>query len=365
MKARKVVLMPATDMGPSGTKVIDLNISDIISRIDIEFQAKVVTVSVMTGMVAQCISRVEIVDGGNTLISATGPQLCANNTYNRKRLPPHTGTLTVDGYQKQTMSIDFGRWLYDEDFAFPAKMYNNPQLRITYDEDASNGSVVINSMSVHAEVMTETKKTPQYFIAVREWKNYTFGTSSHELTSLPTDKMIKSLMFNPLSTDHSPVDLINTIKASLDNDKFVLCNMLFSDFEKQMSEKYPRFSYGMTLDAVVTAKTIYANLSDKLKIAIQYDDTAFVTAQSKFAVASYTGGVITLTASVDIQADEAEISGTCPFNTVMWQFGDEWDVDQWLDPRQYKSFDLDILSSSDADTGDTCSVVLEIVQPVI
>jgi hypothetical protein len=362
MKIRRTTLMSPTDVGPSGTKVIDINFTDYISRIDILFKYTVVTVSVQIGRVVDCITRVELVDGGNTIASITGAQLAALNCYNRKRLPFFSGSLTVGGICEQMVSIDFGRWIYDEMFAFAPGVFRNPQLRITFDEDASNTSAVINSLAVYAEVMSDIQKTPQNFICPREWKNYTFGTSSHESSSLPTSHIIKSIMLNPESADHSPVDLISTLKLSIDNDKFVIIDASMDDFLKSLHAKYPRFSYKMILDAVVTAKTVYANLSDDLKINIQYDDTAFVTAQSKFAVPTYTGNIIALGASVDIQADEAEISGTCPFNSIMIQHGDEWDYEQWLDARNAKTLDIDILSSSDADTGDDCSIVVELVQ---
>lgn len=364
MDVRRTTLMSPTDVGPSGTKVIDLNVVDYLSRIDILFKYTVVTVSVQIGRVVDCISRVELVDGGNTIASVTGPQLAGINAHNRKRMPYFQGSLTVGGICEQMISIDFGRWLYDEDFAFNPGMFKNPQLRITYDEDASNTSAVINSLSVYADVMSGNMKTPSKYIVPREWKNFTFGTSSHEGVSLPTSHIIKSILFNPYSADHSPVDLISTIKLSMDNDKRVILDETFAYFTKCMLQKYPRFSEKMILDAVVTAKTIHSNLSDDLKIDVQYDGTAFVTAQSKLAVPTYTGNIIALSASVDIQAVEAEISGTCPFNSIMFQIGDEWEVSQWLDPRSAKSLDIDILSSSDADTGDNCSIVVELVQGI-
>jgi len=362
MKSRKSILLAPADIGASGTKVININITDVISRIDILWKYTVVTVSVQIGRIVDCITRVELVDGGNTLISVTGAQLAALNAYNRKRMPYGHSSLTVGGICEQMISLDFGRWLYDEDYAFNPSLYKNPQLRITWDEDASNTNTIVNSLGVFADIMSETQKVPGYFLAPREWKNYTFGTSSHENVSLPTSNIIRSVLFNPESADHSPIDLISNVKIALDNDKSVIADMAFSDFVKTMLEKYPRFSEKMILDAVVTAKTIYSNLSDDLKIDIQYDDTAFVTAQSKLAVPTYTGNIIALGASVDLKADEAEISGTCPFNSIMFQIGDEWDSSQWLDPRQNKSLDIDILSSSDADTGDDCSVVVEMVQ---
>lgn len=359
MKSRIATIMGPEDLGAAGTKTLNIDIQDVISRISLIWKFTVATVSVMTARVIDCITKIELVDGADVLVSLSGSQLAGLNAYNRRRLPYSQGSLTVGGYCEQMIGLDFGRWLYDEYLALRPGLFNNLQLKITWNEDAANGSVVVNECSVYAHVMEDLEKQPIGFLAGREYKEYNYTASSHEYTDLPVDAKIRTMLLQLESEDHDPVALLDTIKLSLDNGKRVPIDMPFDAFYREMKSKYPRFNYGMTLDDAVTAKTIYANLSKDLQTKIEYDNTLFVTAQSKLAEATYTGHKIALAASADVKALRAEILGECPFSCVAWLTGDEWDVNQWFDPALFKNLQLDLKASSDADSGDSCKIALE------
>ena len=103
---------------------------------------------------------------------------------------------------------------------------------------------------------------------------------------------------------------------------------------------WPRIEYNMILDAVVTAKTVFAVSAFDNHIDIQYDDTKFVTAQSLFAAPTYTNNKIALGASVDIAADRATIGGHIPFSVMCWPFGTQGDDNDWYAVRNIGSLQL-------------------------
>lgn len=359
MQGRIATIMAGEDIGASGTKVKNINIKEPISRISICWGFKVATVSVMTGRVLDCISRVELVDGADVKFSVTGPQLHALNCYNRKRMPFNQTSLVVGQWCYRTIELDFGRWLWDEQFRLDPSLYNNLQLRITWDEDAANGSVVENLMFIHAYVMDKVSTAGKGFIGAREIYSYDMAANGHEYIDIPVNYPLRSIMMQLESEDHHPAGLLSNIKASLDNDRKVLVNMTFGDFGAMNDSKYPRFHYHHTLDGAVTAKTIYCDLSQNLMINIQYDATDFVTAQSHFALPTLGGHKISLAASVDIKSVRAEIFGTHPDNCVMWLLGDEWSPGDALDVSGIENMQLDLTGSSDADSGDTGRIVVE------
>jgi len=365
MKPRIATLLASKDLGAAGTEIINLNLKGGISRIDMVWDFTVVTVSVMTARVIDCITKIELVDGGHVIASITGSQAVALNCYNRKRMPHFEGSLTVGDHCIQTFGLDFGRWIHDEMLALVPTMFDNLQLRITWDEDAANGSVVVNSLSCYAFVMDDLAKTPQGYLSPQQVYSYAMAASGHEYINLPVDANIRQIMLQPESTDHDPVALLSNIKLIIDGGRSIPIDMTAGDFFKIIQDKYPRISYKTVLDDAVTAKTIYANVSRDILIDIQYDETDFVTAQSNFALPTYAGHVIALAASVDIKAQNAEISGTCPMNTLCWLPGDEWDISQALNVTGVDDIELDLTASAAADSGDTTRVIVEQIKSYV
>lgn len=362
MDKRIATISAPEDLGASGTKVIDIFLQDVISRITMVWQCTNVTVSVMLDVVVACITKIELVDGSDVLFSLSGAEAQALNFFDRKIMPHNNISLTVGEFFRSEISIDFGRFLYDTELAFDPKKFVNPQLRITWDEDACNTSVVVNSFQVYAFVMGQASITPSGFLSAKEYFQYAMEASSNKYIDLPIDMTIRQIILRGLSTDHSPSTLFNSLKISEDNDKKVVLDIKANDYVRVMKTLYPRISEVCTYDAVVTAKTIYATVSEDIEINVNYDATAFVTAQSKFAVATKTGAKIALSASVDIAALTGLISGIHPHNCIPIPFGDQQIMSDWYDLTGVGSLRARLLSSSDADSGDTTYIVTQQVR---
>jgi len=351
------------DIGTAGTKIIDINVEDIISRIDMSWKVTNVTVSVMLDAVTACISKIELIDGSEAICSVSGAELQAINFYDRLRMPHHEISLTVGGAFEAGLSLDFGRWLWDPDFAFDPTKFKNPQLKITWDEDACNTSAVVNELAIYAHAFGDPRPSPAAMLVNREIKQYAMAASSHEYPELPTDRAIRKLIIRGYSTAHDPITLYDTIKLSVDNDKHVPIEIKAAQLDRILAAKYPRIHEKYTLDAAVTAKTLYSALSQDQQISISYDGTAFVTAQSKLAVATWTGAKCALSASVDIKGNNAEVSGRAPGNCFPLDFGLADEPATWLQAQTIGSLVLDLLSSSDADANDTTYLVAQQQRP--
>lgn len=363
MPKRIATILAPKDLGAAGTEVIDIKAKDVMSRLDMFWKATNVTVSVMLDAVTACLSKIELVDGSEVLASVSGAELQAVNFYDRKVMPPHEISLTVGGFFEVGLSLDFGRYLWDPELAFEPTKFKNPQLRVTWDEDACNTSLVVNEFAVYGHCFGQNGPSPAGMLVNREIKQYAMAASSHEYTDLPVDRVIRKAILRASSTDHDPITLLDTIKLSVDNDAHVLAEIKAAQLDRILAAEYPRIKEKYTLDAAVTAKTIFSALSQDQQISISYDATAFVTAQSKFAVATWTGAKCALSASVDIKGNDAEVSGRMPGNCLPLDFGVPGEIASWLQAQNMGSLELDILSSSDADSGDTGFVVVQQVRP--
>ncbi|HDZ62618.1 MAG TPA: hypothetical protein ENH40_05690 [Nitrospirae bacterium] len=358
-KKRIATILSPKDLGAAGTEVIDITLKDVISRITLIWACTNVTVSVMLDTVLACLTKIELVDGSNVLFSLSGKEAQALNFFNRKVMPYNALSLTVGDEFIAEVSIDFGRYLYDTTLAFDPMKFNNPQLKITWDEDACNTSVIVNSLQIYAHIFEGGGVSPTGFLQAKEQFQYAMAASSHEYLDLPIDLTIRQILLRAHSPVHSPVTLLDTIKITEDNDNRVPLNMKANDYFRMMKAYYPRIYEKVTYDAAVTAKTIYATVSEELDININYDGTAFVTAQSLFAVPTYTGSKVALAASVDIGALSGHISGMLPHNCIPIPFGDQNDIKDWLTLEGVGNLRADILSSSDADSADTGYLITE------
>lgn len=362
MRQRNYTLLSPQDVGAGETKTINVDIRDLLSAIIIRWRCTNVTVSVMLAPVASCISKVELVDGSDVLFSASGAMIQAMNYFDTGVFPENKISLTVGGYFEFSCALMFGRWFLDESYAINPLSFKSLQLRITFDEDACNTTVTVNSMSVTAITMADSQANPQGFISLKEHFTYVMGASSHTYVDLPTDNVIKKIVGRFYGDTYEPITLLDNLKISVDGGRDILTDITFDDLYKMIRQICRPITEQITLDAAVTAKTIYANTSKNNAIAIDYDATAFVTAQSKFAAPTITGRKIALSASVDIKALTAIIHGELPHNVVPLYWTDDWSPSQWLDVRNNDTLKIDILSSSSAASTDTGVIGIESVR---
>jgi hypothetical protein len=359
MSKRIATILAPKDLGASGTETIDINMKEAISRITMWWRCTVATASVMLDAVTACLPKIELVDGSEVLASVSGAELQAINFYDRGILPHHKISLTAGEYFEVELGLDFGRYLWDPQFAFLPTRFINPQLKVTWNEDACNTDVSENQFSVKAYADDAAGIGAGGMLINREIKQYTEAASTHTYTELPVDRPIRKLFIRGYSTSRGPVSQYQNIKLSIDNDKIVPLDIAMADYDVLLSELYPRIVERYTLDGAVTAKTLYASVSDDQQINIEYDDTAFVTESTKFSVATWTGAMCALSASVDIKALNCHVSGRYPANTFPINFGNPDEPNTWLDMGGKGSLLLDLTSSSSATSSDTTYLVVQ------
>ena len=356
---RKATLLAASDIGAAGTKIVDIDDIGQISSLYVAFSVDIVTVSVMLAPLAKTITKLELVDGGNVLASATGNTLNGVNFCEHGELPYQFLSLLVGATVSNVARLDFGRFQWDPEYALRPSMFKNLQLRITWDEDAANTGVIVNSFAVYADIDDAPKLggAGGMFIT-KEVQNYAMAASANELIRIPVDKPIRSVYIAGDTIDHDAVDLFDNIKIDANNGGYTFYDQKALDLVRMLNE-FPAVSLPVTLDDVVTAKDLYVPMAMDNRIAIESDATAHVTAQTNFALPAYKGQFIDIAASVDIQADFGTVPGRMPGGVIPFFLGDKNDPESWYRPALNDRLEATILSSSAADSGDTAYVLIQ------
>jgi len=359
MNYREVEIAAPKDLGTTGTEVIDIDISDILSSIELTWQTTVATVSVMTDTHPACISKVELIDGSDVLLSLSGEELMALAFYTGRSMPLEEISLTAGNYMWSVIPIYFGRWLLDPQLAFDPKKFKNPQLRITWDEDAANASVVANELTVRGWAFDQKVPSPMGFLMSKEIKSYTPAANGYEYTDMPTDYPYRLLMIQSESTDKSPFAVLNLIKLAEEHDKKIPLDMTGYEVFRKIIVPQGLLQIPVTLDANVTAKTLYLPPTHAHGIKIEYDGTLFVTAQSKFAVPTFTNTKIALAASVDIKALRALVTGYAPYSCLAIPFGDLDDIGDWYDVTKLSHLRLTTQGAAAVGTSPAARICLQ------
>jgi hypothetical protein len=199
MNYRLASILPSEAANTAGTKTIDINVADPISRFVIQMKG-LNSADAPVAHPAKMISKIELVDGSDVLFSLSGVEAQALNFYDSGKLPHTVLNYLNDVYAIATFHIDFGRFLYDPVLAF-------------------------------------------------EQYGYTLVQSAKEHIDLATDYPYRKLMLQSMSATLQPWEQFNQVKLSQDNDKKVVIN------DEKTSDLLKLFRLWPALTETIYAKT--------------------------------------------------------------------------------------------------------------
>lgn len=355
MNYRVASLLSPEDLGASGTKVIDINVNKPISRIDITWKVTRASTGMSAGGPAD-LTKIELVDGSKSLVSVTGYELQALGYYNRPGSVLDHGQSLTGNSQFGVFPIDFGRYLWDEELAFDPKMFTNPQLKITFDEDLSDTSVTVNECEVLAHIFDEREISPMGFLSAIEHFSYTLGAAdSYETIELPEDRQIRQMLIRAFQSGYEPwysIDEARLDEGTLDRIPWEYTNL--ENYARRMKSVWPLITYPFQARASAAgiAHFIPPTLYWSSFVGTQQSGTAnpYVTAGSD------RGGKLTLYAGSTIDCNCCAY-GWLPWHCYQFPMGRKHQIDDWYNPAGKKPR-LRLRASTGA-TSSTGQVVLE------
>lgn len=341
MNYRVSTILSEESIVTPATKVIDLDMTDIISRIQIGVEIEG-DGTVGTDHMAACLSNIELVDGSDVLFSMSGKQCQALDFY-QNGIMPFNALTDLDGQDGiVTFNLNFGRFLYDKMLALDPKKFRNPQLKISHNYKNAGSESGVARMEVRTYLFDELIPTPTGFLMSKEHYQYVSGVEgTFEYIDMPVDHLTRRYMILGTEEGYFAQQVVNEIRLSENNDKRIPYNTDVWALMKMLHQLYPRIQeYGHFGLLAATHKVYAAATQDIVVNATQQADAQFMWVNAD---------PIKMPITFDITADgtvDMIISGNDPHYSFIVPFGDPADPTDWYDVTKLGSLKLRLKAGS-------------------
>lgn len=327
--------------------VHDINIQDPISNIVLGFEfTKADHICTLHPMAS--IPKIEIVDGSDVLFSLDGYEAEALDWYNnggnlRSNWNNHLIGATVSRY----VGINFGRYLWDPEYAFDPKMFTNPQLRISIDKDAwaAAGSHVY--ITGWANLFDQKSVALKGFFMSKEFKQWSMTDNVHEYTDLPTDHLYEGIYIRAYADDIEPNQCIQNIKISEDQDKRIPFDMGGQEILRCMLNEYPAVQEEIIVSPHTVARYAYVTPTERVHALMQ----PWAAAAADVGGTCYggSGGHLSYIVAAASPNCQLFVRGYTPHSTYRLPCGIHSDPETYWDVRNIGSLRADIEGANTAE----------------
>jgi len=352
MNYRKATLLASEDASTAKTKTLDITIKDIISRIQIKFNATNTDV-VPTAVHAKQISKVELVDGSDVLFSLSGQEIEGRMFYDYGVGPSYEREFRNGVENYLVLDMLFGRYLYDKQLALDPTKFKNPQLKITHNKALGGSAPNAATLEIFADVFDEKSIVPVGFIRPTEFYSYTTpSTAAIEYINLPRDMIIKRAMLQIYKADSWWENLVSNIKISEENDKKIPIDIAGGDLVSSVQTRYGEYRELLVNFNRGGAQTEYITPTDSAYFLI----SALITGAAGWTAITKecTGGYQEVSGDAT-RLFRAMATGYLPHGCLPIDFGDQMDLEDWYDVRGKGSVQLQPKASGST----TLNVILE------
>lgn len=338
----------------AATKTIDIDIADPISRISIFFRGQNSSDTPLAHP-AKMISKIELLDGSDVLMSLSGMQAQALDFYNGARPIQNKLMYTDDDWSRMIFNLNFGRYLHDPMLALDTTKFKNPQLKISHNKASGGCTCDHGYMEVWADAFDEKVASPVGFLMAKEQHTFALVASAYEYIDLPKDYPYRMILISSLKTRLAVWELFDKIKLSSDNDKKVILDGDTRQLIKMLDQVFG--PYTETIQGIVgtTDVTFYITPTSKCNVAT----TARMGAASAFRSWQTFGGTMEILASAAASNFQSLAHGYAPHGTMAIPLGDLQDPDDWFDATAIESLKLRIRGESSVSGSPSCEVVLQ------
>lgn len=358
MNYRLATLLERTAFTADKTEIIDIDVTDPISQIQVVHECTGASTATFQGHPALCITKIELVDGSDVLYSLSGKEAQVVDFYHNKVVPPNLLYYLNGINAEQIFNINFGRFLYDPELAFNPSEFKNPQLKISVDFNGGGRSSVGGYLSVFAHLFDEKMITPQGLFMCKEIKTYTLAASGHEYTDLPVDFPYRKLFLKAQVYGYYPDVEIDTIKLSQDVDKKIPFNQSMRQIIRAIMAQTPPWVEHLHTSCPAAGGS-YNYITPTYEVGFSLTPWDVPASATTTLAADYgDGGYARFSSTSTIGNVQAHIRGWLPHGAIEIPFGRQDQIDDWLDPTFIKSLKLDIKGGASLGAG-TAEIFLQ------
>jgi hypothetical protein len=354
MNYRTAVILPLESIGTSGTKTIDINVSDPISALRFVGAFTNYSSGAQLAPIPEVFSKIELVDGSDVLFSLDGAQMVALHFYEHNPLIYVDADAVDSDVANFTMIYNFGRYLHDPILALDPKRFRNLQLKITWANATVQASAPTLTLEISAELFDEKQISPIGFLRATQFHSYSPGASTYEYIDLPTDLAIRKLYLQTKEYGQAAENELTDVRLSEDNDKRIPFDMtdtnwaaLCAEIWGMLIQNYWGYGGGGTDDPIFCAPCKFESVT-----AINASATAAVALQGS------SGGKFSFTTGTTTNLVHGILSGFLPYFVWCYAFGDEKNIDDWYDVSKVGSLRLRVYSGANA-SGATFNTILQ------
>ena len=353
MNYRWSEILSAESFSAAGTKVIDINSGDPISRISILMKLTN-NGAIPTDHPAKVLKKLEVVDGSDVLMSLSGMDIQALNFY-ANGMQGYQNLIFLDNIMALIQfDLYFGRYLYDQDYALDCSKFRNPQIKITHDLALGGSAPDAMEMRVRADLFDEKTVSPMAFLMAKELMSYTLVASGNEYVDLPNDYPIRMLMLLSRAAAKGPYEQFNQIKLTEEQDKRTILEGYTSDFQKVIEGNFPLWTdliYGACTAAGVAhfiTPTFDAYPMLNSEGAVQaVGQAAFTNGGTKTIKGTGNGNFL------------GTFAGRCPHGSIPIPMGNINDPSDWWDVTKLANARLKITAGSSCDTTAAMQIITQ------
>lgn len=340
MNYREVEILADKTVADSGTETIDINVTDPITEMFVDFKVTNEAQVCEDVPAEREISKIEIVDGGKVYWSTAGLEAMAVSTYEKRRWPTVWLYEGSGGNQRAMIPLQFGRYVGDEQFSFNPRALRNPQLKVTWTNNALHATAQ-TQLGIYAKVMEGVSAAAQALM-VKSVRTFTTAAAAVEPTDLPVDRPIRRLFIGGELEQYSITSLISQYKLDCDAGKLVVFDLGYRKMTHRCEADFGFFDYRKH-DFLDSSRYVQAWMGRTM--AAQGQASAgnitinlYTTSSDRYYVSVYDAAGDPAT---DVSAS-VWVYGSFPQNILCYPFGRENDPESWFNPAQYGQVKLEL-----------------------
>lgn len=326
MNYRKATLYAQEDATTAKTQPIDIDIGDVISRIQVKFNSTN-GANLPTEHPAKQISKMEVVDGSDVLFSLSAQQIEALMFLKYKKGRTYELEYRNGVENRMVLDVLWGRSLWDPILAFDPKKFKNPKINITHNKASGGSSPSAATLEVVADCFDEKPVAPIGFLMQKEHHSYTTGASyANEYIDLPNDYPIKRILLNTYKKDLWWDNIVSEVELDEENKKrlpwshdgYDLMQYAMTEYGPYVESFVGTFPGADAYDWYVTPVEAASVIPSGIGYALPYAEQECTGGYQKLRTTS----VLTFRAAV---------VGYIPHGCIPLDCGDQADHNDWFD----------------------------------
>jgi hypothetical protein len=370
MRARDAVLDYELTKSDTAVYEKDLDIMDPISALHISVSGTNGTTSNKGNFIEDVVTKVEIVDGSEVLLSLNMFELMALNFYKTGKYPLSGPSEWPSGGQGAGGFLYFGRELWDQEYAFDPTAFKNPQLKISLNKAAVRAASDTTAfttgdnlkVSVVAKIMENMGGRPSKYLMPRSINRWTSGTSGERRIELPTDYPYRMMLLRAYVQNSDIQECLTDLKITCDTDKYVMLNRKVNALTVEALEIFGR---------ATVKHDIFCSNAEVVRLVMnkepdcrfwQVDLGVYNILGIAYQWSSQLYPIIATHAGVGDDTDRKYTmveEGHCPHAVLAIPFGHMNLESTWFNPREYGKIEAIVTEAVAA----TCGILLEQVRP--